>query len=198
MANNEEDTYLVIPQNYQNSFNLLGSISLKYINFIQALLCGGVAIFIYFMIFVYKKPWNTDNIRNMIVCFGLTAVPVAYGYKGGTVFQYLRYIIRFKKRRRVAIYNGHFKTEAKKLDHEEYVVDAMVYKDRFVLIWNQLKRKSIENEQRKVTNQVDAFKEFQDYYFEDDEDSVAEPEEYMTRKERHEYRKQQKKKMKGD
>ena len=104
----------------------------------------------------------------------------------------------FKKRRRVAIYNGHFKTEAKKLDHEEYVVDAMVYKDRFVLIWNQLKRKSIENEQRKVTNQVDAFKEFQDYYFEDDEDSVAKPEEYMTRKERHEYRKQQKKKMKGD
>ena len=62
MANNEEDTYLVIPQNYQNSFNLLGSISLKYINFIQALLCGGVAIFIYFMILcfflrVWVKIW---------------------------------------------------------------------------------------------------------------------------------------------
>lgn len=197
MANNDEE-YLVIPQNYQNSFNLLGSVSLKYINFIQAVITGAVVVALYFLIFVYKRPWNSDNIRNMIVCFGLTAVPVAYGFKGGTIYQYLRYIIRFKKRRRVAIYNSHFKTETKEVDHGEYVVDAMVYKDRFALVWNQFRRNSIENEQRKVTSQVEAFKEYQDYYFEDDEDSIAKPEEYMTRKERRLYRKQQKKKMKGE
>lgn len=197
MANNDEE-YLVIPQNYQNSFNLLGSVSLRYINFIQAVITGAVVVALYFLIFVYKKPWNSDNIRNMIVCFGLTAVPVAYGFKGGTIYQYLRYIIRFKKRRRVAIYNSHFKTETKQVDHDEYVVDAMVYKDRFALVWNQFRRNSIENEQRKVTSQVEAFKEYQDYYFEDDEDSVAKPEEYMTRKERRLYKKQQKKKMKGE
>ncbi len=197
MANNDEE-YLVIPQNYQNSFNLLGSVSLKYINFIQAVITGAVVVALYFLIFVYKKPWNSDNIRNMIVCFGLTAVPVAYGFKGGTIYQYLRYIIRFKKRRRVAIYNSHFKTETKQVDHDEYVVDAMVYKDRFALVWNQFRRNSIENEQRKVTSQVEAFKEYQDYYFEDDEDSIAKPEEYMTRKERRLYKKQQKKKMKGE
>lgn len=190
--NDDSNSYLVIPPNYQNSFTLLG-FKFNLFAFLQGLLCGAITLGLYILLFVWHHTWSSTKLTFMVIFFALGFVPVARGFKGGTFFQFIHLYFRYRQRRRVAIYNAHLKTENKRADHSDYVTSAMVYKDQLALIWNGIKNKSIENEQKKVTNQVEAFAEYQNYYFEDDEDSIAKPEEYMTRSERRAYKKRLKK-----
>lgn len=193
---NENRRYLIIPPNYQNGLTIFGMVTIRYINFIQGLLVGGLFLLLFIFFFVLHRPWNVGYIYGIIASFSVGFIPVARGIKGGTFFRYIRNYFRYRSNRRVTVYNAHIKLENKPLDHDVPAAAALVYKDQLMIVWNKVKKKSIETEQKRVNNQVEAFKEYQDLYFEDDEDRIAKPEEYMTGKERRAYRKELKKKAK--
>lgn len=194
--NDNSRRYLIIPPNYQNGLTIFGMVTIGYINFIQGVLVGGLFLLLFIVSFVLKHSWNIGYIYGIIASFSAGFIPVAKGIKGGTFFQYIRNYFRFRSNRRVTVYNAHIKLENKPLDHDVPAAAALVYKDQLMIVWNKVKKKSIETEQKRVNNQVEAFKEYQDLYFEDDEDRIAKPEEYMTGKERRELKKEQKRKEK--
>lgn len=189
---NYNDKYLVIPPNYQTGFNILGFV-VKKANFFQGILMGSVLLLMFFLLFVINRPWTSKYVTGFIIVFFAGFGPGVAGVRGGTFWQYISNILKFRANKRVAVYNGRIKLELKRLNYEKHVENALVPKDQIILFWNRFKNRGLEAEQQKVSSQVEAFRAYQDYYFEDDEGVVAKPEEYMTRKERRQFRKKQKK-----
>lgn len=185
----EEDAYDVvpIPPNYQGTIILFGMAFAKW-NLIEAFI---LAVIIFFSVLAILMRHTETDLSTMI---GWSAVPAVSagvlalrGINGDDLLSFLRHIIMWQRKRRVAYYNPRVKTEAFPAigDHERSDKETLP-REKIIALYSGYREKLGVTGRERSSENTDILEtsDIKDMYFEDDIGIIDKPAEYMTKAER--------------
>lgn len=186
----EDIPVFFIPENYQNGVSMFG-LSFDLPNLVQAVMLGVIPWIAVYLILpgIGVHITGTKAVSPCVFFSAILAYTGLHGINGGTLPEFIKAVLGFRRNRRIAYYNPRIKTEAvpsllqddpgRNLLPREKIVEF--YK-KAVASYNARQAKSAVKAQETGHEDQTAM------YFNDDAGYVAKPVEYMTRREYREYR----------
>ena len=168
MDDNKNKVYF-IPPNYQNRINLLGFITVSWANLIQGLIMGIIPAGCMIAYIYFSGTWDPNYITIVILLFAAGFIPGVVGIYNGTIIAFLSNYNKYRKSRRLTVYNPRVKTENEKFDTSKVTNQMLLPKDRLMIWWNQRRKNQIDTETERINEQLDTLEKEKNLFFEDDE-----------------------------
>lgn len=169
----------VIPINHAEGQAVAGEI-IKTRNLIEGIILGGIPFVA--VLYFCRSLTFADKVTIAII----VALPMLYlginGINGDSFTTFISIWLRYRRKRRVVLYNPRIKTEATPLIFETKKKEELLPKEKLLLIYEKIRarRKAI----RVTKNNVNVMQTEEGFvFFEDDIGILAKPEEYKTSKE---------------
>ena len=189
-SNKDEDKAypFIIPANYHNQFHFMNRpYEYKFVLQTGILTISATLL----MWFGLIKVFSTVTALSVIIfADALIIIFSMNGIQGDTFIGFLLKVLRYKKRRRVAYYNPRVKKEADPGFTKEH---ELLPREKLMNLYNIYKKNFDEKHQRNAEAAVSDELKHEVLFFQDDIGIVDKPYEYMTRKERRDYERNQKK-----
>ena len=185
----EEETYdvVAIPPNYQGTIILFGMAFAKW-NLIEAVV---LAVIIFFAVLAVLIRHAASDLSTLI---GWAAVPAVSagvlalrGINGDDLLSFLRHVIVWQRKRRIAYYNPRVKTEAfPAVGGQERSDRNPLPREKIIALYSGYREKFGELGRERTAGNTDAAEaaDMKDMYFEDDIGIIDKPAAYMTQAER--------------
>lgn len=175
-----------IPENFESSINFIG-FNFKTRNLIEGGIIGVVPSF---LICTYA-PIGMKAKLYLVV---LVVLPFAFlgltGIHGDPLSKRIALYFRYKKRRRMCIYNPRIKDEIVPMAFMHDKVQ-MLPKEKLRMLYDNYKKKNDQKAEEQIQAMVSEWG--RNLFFIDDEGQVDKPYEYMTSSEKRKYRRRKKK-----